>query len=134
MIKKISLILCFFTVAMLSVNCKNAKQKLQEYVTAYNTAAPSFKADHVTLTTARGYINDNKIELRFETGLEQNQANKMAGDLAFSKLLKEMINKNQLPKDLVEEGIRFDAYFLANDNTVLSKKIIDKESISEILK
>ncbi len=134
MIKRISLILCVFAVAILSVNCKNAKQKLQEYVTAYNTAAPSFKADNVTLTTARGYINDNKIELRFETGLEQNQANKMAGDLAFSKLLKEMINKNQIPKDLVEEGIRFDAYFLANDNTVLSKKIIDKESISEILK
>lgn len=129
-----SLIFCVFAVAILSVNCKNAKQKLQEYVVAYNIAAPSFKADNVTLTTARGYINDNKIELRFEAGLEQNQANKMAGDLAFSKLLKEMINKNQIPKDLVEEGIQFDAYFLANDNTVLSKKIIDKESISEIIK
>ncbi len=120
-------------IVFLLVSCKNAKQKLQEYVTAYNASAKTFKADNVTLTTARGYINDDKIELRFETGLEQNQANKMAGDMAFSKLLKEMINKNQIPKELVEEGIRFDAYFLADDNTVLSKKIIDKESISEIL-
>ncbi|WP_426485830.1 hypothetical protein [Flavobacterium sp. 2] len=134
MMKKMRLMLVIFAVAMLAVNCKNAKQKLQEYVAAYNAAAPSFKADNVTLTTARGYINDDKIELRFETGLEQNKANMMAGNMAFSKLLKEMINKNQIPKDLVEEGIRFDVYFLANDNTVLSKKIIDKESISEILK
>ncbi|MHC0440725.1 MULTISPECIES: hypothetical protein [Flavobacterium] len=132
--KRISQILSAIIIVLMLVSCKNAKQKLQEYVAAYNAAAPSFKADNVTLTTARGYINDDKIELRFETGLEQNKANMMAGDMAFSKLLKEMINKNQIPKDLVEEGIRFDAYFLANDNTVLSKKIIDKESISEILK
>ncbi|MDQ6469330.1 hypothetical protein RB619_01655 [Flavobacterium sp. LHD-80] len=132
--KRISQILSAVFIVLMLVSCKNAKQKLQEYVTAYNASAKTFKADNVTLTTARGYINDNKIELRFETGLEQNEANKMAGDMAFSKLLKEMINKNQLPKDLVEEGIQFDAYFLANDNTVLSKKIIDKESISEILK
>ncbi|KAF2334982.1 hypothetical protein [Flavobacterium daemonense] len=132
--KKISQILSLLIIVLMLASCKNAKQKLQEYVAAYNTAAPSFKADHVTLTTARGYINDDKIELRFETALQQNEANKMAGDMAFSKLLKEMINKNQIPKDLVEEGIRFDAYFLADDNTVLSKKVIDKESISEILK
>ncbi|MEN2412805.1 hypothetical protein [Flavobacterium mesophilum] len=134
MIKKICQILFVVAIVATLGSCKNAKQKLQEYVTAYNASAATFKADNVTLTTARGYINDDKIELRFETALEQNQANKMAGDLAFSKLLKEMIKKDQIPKDLVEEGIRFDAYFLANDNTVLSKKVIDKESISEILK
>ncbi|KAF2508433.1 hypothetical protein EYY60_14985 [Flavobacterium zhairuonense] len=132
--KRLSQILSMIMIVLLLVSCKNAKQKLQEYVTAYNASAKTFKADNVTLTTARGYINDDKIELRFETALEQNQANKMAGDLAFSKLLKEMIKKDQIPKDLVEEGIRFDAYFLANDNTVLSKKVIDKESISEIVK
>ncbi|WP_431244792.1 hypothetical protein ACQ9BO_11350 [Flavobacterium sp. P21] len=132
--KRISQILSMIMMVLLLVGCKNAKQKLQEYVTAYNASAKTFKADNVTLTTARGYINDDKIELRFETALEQNQANKMAGDLAFSKLLKEMIKKDQIPKDLVEEGIRFDAYFLADDNTVLSKKVIDKESISEIIK
>ncbi|WPO77332.1 hypothetical protein [Flavobacterium sp. KACC 22761] len=132
--KRISQILSMIMIVLLLVSCKNAKQKLQEYVTAYNASAKTFKAENVTLTTARGYINDDKIELRFETALEQNKANQMAGDLAFSKLLKEMIKKNQIPKDLVEEGIRFDAYFLADDNTVLSKKVIDKESISEILK
>lgn len=124
-----------FTIALvvLLVSCKNAKQKLQEYVKTYNSTAASFKADDVTLTTARGYINDNKIELRFETNLEQNESNKVKANTSFPKLLKEMISKDQIPKELVEEGIQFDAYFLADDNTVLVKEIINKESLSELL-
>lgn len=134
MMKKI--IQISFTLALLvfMVSCKNTKQKLQEYVKTYNSTAASFKADNVTLTTARGYINDDKIELRFETNLKQDQPNKMAASIVFPKMLKEMIAKNQLPKELVEEGIQFDAYFLANDNTVLVKEIINKESLSELLK
>jgi len=125
-----------FTIALviILVSCKkNAKQQLQEYVTTYNSTAASFKAEDVTLTTARGYINDDKIELRFETNLEQNETNKVKANTSFSKLLKEMINKNQIPKELVEEGIQFDAYFLADDNTVLVKQIINKESLPELL-
>lgn len=125
-----------FTIALviILVSCKkNAKQQLQEYVTTYNSTAASFKAEDVTLTTARGYINDDKIELRFETNLEQNETNKVRANTSFSKLLKEMINKNQIPKELVEEGIQFDAYFLADDNTVLVKQIINKESLPELL-
>lgn len=124
-----------FTIALviILVSCKNAKQQLQEYVTTYNSTAASFKAEDVTLTTARGYINDDKIELRFETNLEQNETNKVRANTSFSKLLKEMINKNQIPKELVEEGIQFDAYFLADDNTVLVKQVINKESLPELL-
>ena len=124
-----------FTIALviILVSCKNAKQQLQEYVTTYNSTAASFKAEDVTLTTARGYINDDKIELRFETNLEQNETNKVKANTSFPKLLKEMINKNQIPKELVEEEIQFDAYFLADDNTVLVKQIINKESLPELL-
>lgn len=124
-----------FTIALviILVSCKNAKQQLQEYVTTYNSTAASFKAEDVTLTTARGYINDDKIELRFETNLQQNETNKVKANTSFPKLLKEMINKNQIPKELVEEGIQFDAYFLADDNTVLVKQIINKESLAELL-
>ncbi|OCB77680.1 hypothetical protein B0A79_11175 [Flavobacterium piscis] len=124
-----------FTIALviILVSCKNAKQQLQEYVTTYNSTAASFKAEDITLTTARGYINDDKIELRFETNLEQNETNKVRANTSFPKLLKEMINKNQIPKELVEEGIQFDAYFLADDNTVLVKQIINKESLPELL-
>lgn len=134
MIKKIIRISFVIALTVLMVSCKNTKQKLQEYVTSYNSAAASFKADDVTLTTARGYINDNKIELRFETNLEQNASNAAKANASFPKLLKEMIAKNQIPKELVEEGVQFDAYFLADDNTVFVKEIINKESISELLK
>ncbi|CAC9976702.1 hypothetical protein FLAPXU55_04430 [Flavobacterium panici] len=72
--------------------------------------------------------------MRFETNLEQNAANKAKAESSFPKLLKEMINKNQIPKELVEEGIQFDAYFLADDNTVFVKQIINKESLGELLK
>jgi len=125
-----------FTMALLvlMVSCKNTKQKLQEYVTSYNSTAATFKAENVTLTTARGYINDNKIELRFETNLEQKESNKVQANTLFPKLLKEMLNTNQIPKELVEEGVQFDAYFLAEDNTVLVKEIINKESIAELLR
>jgi PBP1b-binding outer membrane lipoprotein LpoB len=134
MMKKMIRISFVIALAVLMVSCKNTKQKLQEYVTSYNSTAASFKADDITLTTARGYINDNKIELRFETNLEQNASNAGKANASFPKLLKEMIAKNQIPKELVEEGVQFDAYFLANDNTVFVKEIINKESISELLK
>lgn len=134
MIRKISQISFAIILVLMLISCKNTKQKLQEYVVSYNAAAKSFKADNVTLTTARGYINDDKIELRFETNLKQDQPNKMAASIVFPKMLKEMIKKNQIPKELVEEGVQFDTYFLADDNTVLVKEIINKESIAELLK
>lgn len=125
MIKKISQILFVMTIVLMLTSCKNTKQKLQEYVVSYNKDAVNFKSENVTLTTARGYINDNKIELRFETDLQQNEANKAEAEKKFPQFMKEMLNKDQKLKTLVEEGVQFDAYFLANDNTVLAKKIIN---------
>jgi len=132
--KKITQILFVITIALMVTSCKNTKQKLQEYVVSYNKAAVNFKSENIKLTTARGYINDNKIELRFETDLEQNESNKMKAATDFPKLLKEMINKDQNFAALVEEGVQFDVYFLANDNTVLDKKIINKEEIIWLMK
>jgi len=134
MIKKISQILFAIAMILLLVSCKNTKQKLQEYVTTYNSAAVAFKSENVTLTTARGYINDNKIELRFETSLKQNESNKSAASVSFPKLLKQMLNKDQIPKELVKEGVRFDVYFLADDNTVLDKETIDNNFLTDFLK
>jgi hypothetical protein len=134
MIKKITQSLFAIIVIVTLISCKNTKQKLQEYVTTYNSTAPSFKAENVTLTTARGYINDNKIELRFETNLEQNESNKTASIKRFSDLLREMLNKDQIPKELVNEGVQFDVYFLADDNTVFVKEIVTAETMPELIK
>lgn len=134
MIKKITQVLSIITIVLLLASCKNTKQKLQEYVTTYNSTATTFKAEHVVLTTARGYINDNKVELRFETNLPESDSNKVVASVAFPKLLKEMINKNQIPKVLIKEGVQFDAYFLANDNTVLNKEVLNNETLDILLK
>ena len=134
MIKKLSQILFAIIIALMIVSCKNTKQKLQEYVVSYNQTAVNFKSENVTLTTARGYINDNKIELRFETDLQQNESNKQEAEKKLPELLKVMINKDQNFKELIEEGVQFDAYFLADDNTVLAKQIINKEELTELLK
>ncbi|WP_281631932.1 hypothetical protein [Flavobacterium luteolum] len=135
MLKKISQIAFAIMMVLMLASCKNTKQKLQEYVVTYNkNIAPSFRAENVTLTTARGYINDNKIELRFETGLDQNEGNKLASSISFVKLIRSMIEKDQIPRQLIEEGVQFDVYFLANDNTVLDKEVITGESLKYILK
>ena len=134
MIRKISQILVAVIFAFLVVSCKNTKQKLQEYVVSYNSASKSFKGDHVTLTTARGYINDNKIELRYETDLEQNEANKSAALKRFPELLKDIINSDRIPKELVAEGVQFDVYYLADDNTVFVKEVVNTETLSELMK
>jgi len=134
MIKKMNRFLFAIIIVMMLVSCKNTKQKLQEYVVSYNASAKNFKSENVTLTTARGYINDDKIELRFETNLEQNEQNKLEAQKDFPKLLKTMINKDQNLKELIEEGVQFDVYFLANDNTVLEKRTIDKEELPELMK
>ncbi|MCV9927010.1 hypothetical protein OIU83_05080 [Flavobacterium sp. LS1R49] len=135
MIKKIIQISFAIAIVLLLVSCKNTKQKLQEYVVTYNTSiAPSFKGENITGTTARGYLEDNKIEIRIETDLEQNELNKQNYTKGFPDLLAEMIKKDQLPKELIEEGVTFHVYFLAKDNTVLSKLIINKEELKELLK
>ncbi|MBZ4034585.1 hypothetical protein K6T82_07390 [Flavobacterium sp. 17A] len=135
MLKKISQIACAILLVATFVSCKNAKQKLQEYVVTYNkTIAPSFRAENVTLTTARGYINDDKIELRFETNLEQNETNKAAAAVSFPKLIKLMIDNDQIPRQLIEEGVQFDVYFLADDNTVFDKEVLTGESLKDFLK
>lgn len=128
--KRISQILSAIIIVCMLVSCKNTKQKLQEYVVAYNkTIAPSFRAENVTLTTARGYINDNKIELRFETNLKQSEASKVATSVAFARMRQSMIKKDQIPIELIEEGVEFHLYYLADDNTVLSKEVLTKESL-----
>lgn len=132
--KKISRVAFALIMILLMVSCKNTKQKLQEFVTTYNASAANFKAANVTLTTARGYINDNKIELRFETGLELNEANKVKANTDFPALLKDLINKDQNLKELIDEGVEFHAYYLASDNTVLLKEIVNKQTVSDLLK
>ncbi|MDR6761557.1 hypothetical protein J2Y38_001766 [Flavobacterium sp. 2755] len=127
--KKITQIAFAFAIALLLVSCKNTKQKIQEHVSTYNNSS-SIKGNGITSTTAKAFLNDNKIEIRIETNLEGDEANKQAAADSFPDLLKEMIKNDQISTELIGEGVKFDVYFLAYNNIILAKRTVDKEELA----
>ena len=127
--KKITQIAFCVIVVLLLVSCKNTKQKMQEHVNIYNISS-SIKGSGITSTSAKAFLNDNKIEIRIETNLEENEANKLTYKDSFPDLLKEMIKNDQISRTLIEEGVKFDVYFLAYNNAILAQRIVDKEELA----
>ncbi|KRB56058.1 hypothetical protein [Flavobacterium sp. Root186] len=127
--KKITQIAFAFAIALLLVSCKNTKQKIQEHVSTYNNSS-SIKGNGITSTSAKAFLNDNKIEIRIETNLEGDEANKQAAANSFPDLLKEMIKNDQISTELIGEGVKFDVYFLAYNNIILAKRTVDKEELA----
>lgn len=127
--KKITQIAFAFALALVLISCKNTKQKIQEHVSTYNNSS-SIKGHGITSTTAKAFLNDNKIEIRIETNLEENDENKLAYKDSFPDLLKEMIKNNQISTELIDEGVKFDVYFLAYNNAILAQQLVDKEELA----
>jgi hypothetical protein len=127
--KKITQIAFAFAFAVLLVSCKNTKQKIQEHVSNYNTTS-SIKGGNVVSTSAKAFLNDNKIEIRIETNLEGTDANKLAYKDTFPDLLKEMVKNDQISPELIEEGVKFDVYFLSYNNIILAQQLVDKEELA----
>ena len=127
--KKITQIAFAFTLLLLLVSCKNTKQKIQEHVSNYNTTA-SIKGGNVVATSAKAFLNDNKIEIRIETNLEGTDANKTAYQDTFPSLLKEMIKNDQISPALIEEGVKIDVYFISYNNIILAQQLVDKEELA----
>jgi len=129
--KKITQIAFIFSFALLLVSCKNTKQKIQEHVSNYNTTS-SIKGGNVVSTSAKAFLNDNKIEIRIETNLEGTDANKLAYKDTFPSLLKEMVQNDQISPALIEEGVKFDVYFISYNNIILAQQLVDKEELAVI--
>ena len=129
--KKITQITFSFAIVLLLVSCKNTKQKIQEHVSNYNTTS-SIKGGNVVSTSAKAFLNDNKIEIRIETNLEGTDANKLAYKDTFPDLLKEMVKNDQISPELIEEGVKFDVYFISYNNIILAQQFVDKEQLAVI--
>lgn len=127
--KKITQIAFILTFVLLLVSCKNTKQKIQEHVSNYNTSS-SIKGGNVVSTSAKAFLNDNKIEIRIETNLEGTEINKLAYKDTFPDLLKEMVKNDQISPSLIEEGVKFDVYFLSYNNIILAQQLVDKEELA----
>lgn len=134
MIRKITQISFAVAFVLLLVSCKNTKQKIQEHVSAYNNSSALFTGDNITGTTAKGFLAKNKIEIRILTDLEMNESNKLIYGKAFPGLLTKMIKEDQVSMELVDEGVAFDVYFLAKNNTILAQQLIDKDEMLLLLK
>ncbi|MDQ6529384.1 hypothetical protein [Flavobacterium sp. LHD-85] len=127
--KKITQIAFVVAFALFLASCKNTKQKIQEHVSNYNNSS-SIKGSGITSTTAKAFLDDNKIEIRIETNLEENDANKLAYKESFPSLLKEMIKNDQISPSLIAEGVKFDVYFLAYNNAILAQELVDQEELA----
>lgn len=127
--KKITQIAFVFILTLMLVSCKNTKQKIQEHVSNYNVSS-SIKGAGIVGTSAKAFLNDNKIEIRIETNLKGDDESILATKTSFPNLLKEMIKNNQISQELIEEGVKFDVYFLAYDNTILAQQLVDKEELA----
>lgn len=129
--KKITQIAFILTLVLLLASCKNTKQKIQEHVSNYNTSS-SIKGGNVVSTSAKAFLNDNKIEIRIETNLEGTDANKLAYKDVFPSLLKEMVKNDQISPALIEEGVKFDVYFISYNNIILAQQLVDKDQLAVI--
>jgi hypothetical protein len=130
MIRKITQISFAIIIALLLVSCKNTKQKIQEHVNVYNNTAEFFTGKNIVWTTAKAFLADNKIEIRIVTDLEQNESSKLVSNQEFTGVLAEMIKDDKISKDLIEEGVLFDVYFLADNSTILAQKLIGKQELA----
>ncbi|MBF4491788.1 hypothetical protein IRZ83_03985 [Flavobacterium sp. JLP] len=127
--KKITQIV-FVAIALLSLtSCKNTKQKIQDHVSNYNISS-SIKGNNIVSTSAKAFLNDNKIEIRIETNLEGNESNKLATSTSFPSLLQEMVKNNQISPELINEGVKFDVYFLSYNNIILAKQLVGPEELA----
>lgn len=135
MIRKITQISFMVFFILLLVSCKNTKQKIQEHVMTYNSSAALFTGKNITWTTAKGFLDDSKIEIRIVTDLEHNEVNKLLITKEMDGVLAEMIKNDKISKDLIEEGVVFDVYFLAdNHGSILAQKLVGKQVVAELLK
>ena len=134
MIKKITQITLAIAFAFLIVSCQNTQQKMQGYVNSYNNSAALFSDNIITSTKAKAFLDKNKIEIRIDTNLEQNETNKTLYSQLFPGILAQMLTKESESKELIEEGVVFDVYFLANDYSELAQLKVDKKELEKLLK
>ena len=133
MIKKITQISFAITIALFLVSCKNTKQKMQDYVNSYNNSTSLMQDEVITHTSAKALLQDNKIEIRIDTNLDQSASNKSIYKDMFPAFLGETMRKDPASVELINEGVTFEIYFLANNSTVLAELIVDREELKKIM-
>ena len=134
MTKKITQIVLTTAVLFLLISCQDTKQKIQAFVNNYNASAALYKDETVTGTSAKAFLNDNKVEITIETNIEDKETSKIMYERIFAEVMAERISKEKASTELIEEGVTFEVLFLANTGTTLGHVKIDKKDIDAFLK
>lgn len=133
MIKKITQITCTLAITLFLVSCKNTKQKIQEYVAAFNNSSELFQNNIISGASAKAFLAENKIEIRIDTNLEQEASSKSVYSQMFPTLLGEILKSDAASVELIREGVTFEMFFLANNSTILAQLKVDEKELNKIL-
>ncbi|HLP64807.1 hypothetical protein [Flavobacterium sp.] len=131
--KKSIKILIIVLFQLLLISCKNAQQKANDFVTSYNNSAQFYTNNVVTATSAK-LIENNNIEIRFETNLEYSPDNQALYSQFVPNLMSGIFTKDETTKDLIEEGITFFIGIYADNNREIASVEVDKKKLDEFLK
>lgn len=132
--KKSIVIVLMVAFQLLLSSCKSTPQKVQEFVNSYNNSSTLFRDGVVTYTKAEAFFEENKIEITFLTNLDSNGKNNQIYGTTFEKIFLEMLQKDDSSRELLDEGVSFKMFFLANDYVVISDLVVDKKTINELSK
>lgn len=127
---KILLIVLF---QLMLISCKNAQQKANDFVTSYNNSS-QFYTNHVVTATSAKLVENNNIEIRFETNLEYSPDNQALYSQIAPNLMSAIFTKDDTTKDLIEEGITFFIGIYADNNREIASVEVDKKKLDELLK
>lgn len=133
MIKKITQIACTLAITLFLISCRDTKQKIQAYVNTFNNSSELFKSDIISGAAAKAFLNEKKVEIKIDTNLEPNPSMKSIYAQMLPGLMGEMLGKDHASMDLIEEGVLFEIYFLANDASVLAESKVDSKELKKIL-
>ncbi|SHG15060.1 hypothetical protein [Flavobacterium defluvii] len=133
MIKKTTQIACTFVLLLFLVSCKNTKQKMQEYVNAFNNSSELFQNNIISSAKANAFLAENKIEIRIYTNLEPDGSSKSVYSQMFPSLLSEILKSDAASMELIREGVKFEMFFLANNASVLAELKVDEKELNELL-
>jgi len=127
--KKLSIcfILAFSTLVL---SCQTKQDRINEFVKNYNAIENSIVKNYVKSTKAEK-IDENEIKLTISLSIMPDETVSQMYRSMFPELMKEIITSFKFSKKLINEGVKFSFFLLADDQSVVVSQIFDKEYFND---
>lgn len=127
--KKLTFFLIIASATLLS-SCLSKQDKMNSFINEYNKAAASIVKNYVKSSKAEK-INENEIKLTISLSIIPDETTTKMYTSMFPETIKEMIYSLKNSKELINDGVKFNFYLLANDGSVVVSQTYDKEYFNE---